>query len=192
MDDRSGRLTVRNDTDKTLFADLVGYSWEQIDGRDVRHKLGSKNTSLIIYPPHIYLEPGSRQEIRLISRAGLTDHFALGVIERRTFSESEIPIQLVSLLPVYPNVKRGRAELSATDLQLEDGLLSVSVNNAGDAYARIVGVRQGDAFLPAKLDVLPGSSMTLKVRLKDVALQKDRPVLLLTDGGHRVEVGFES
>lgn len=179
-------ITITNEGDKPLNAQVRVFGWDQQDGKDV---LGA-TSNLVASPPATALAPKQSQSIRLVrtAKTPATAEEAYRLVVDELPDKSNLPtvgveLQMRYSMPVFVQPKTASKQDQVTvTAQLSGNTLTVNAQNQGQLHAQasnLAVVYAGGAAVSVINGlvgyVLPGKTMQWTANLPADAAAKGKP-----------------
>jgi fimbrial chaperone protein len=180
-------ITISNEGDKPLNAQVRVFGWDQQQNKDV---LGPTD-KLVASPPATTLAAGQSQSIRLVrvDKTAPTSEETYRLVvdeipDKTDVTQVGVAVQMRYSLPVFVMPKAGmkKADLTVT-AQVSGNALTVSAQNRGEVHAQAANVSvvyAGNVAVPVVNGllgyVLPGKSMQWTVNLPADIMAKGKPM----------------
>ena len=195
-------ITITNEGDKPLNAQVRVFGWDQQQNKDV---LGATD-KLVASPPATTLAAGQSQSIRLVrvDKAAPTSEETYRLVvdeipDKTDVTQVGVSVQMRYSIPVFVMPKAGmkQADLTVT-AQVSGNSLTVSARNRGEAHAQAANlsvVYAGNVTVPVVNGllgyILPGKNMQWTVNLPADAIAKGKPTgVTATFNGHAFNVNL--
>ena len=195
--DRAVAVALGNDGDSPLVLQAELFLWRQdAAGADVL----TPTDDLVLAPPIVKLDPGTRQVVRLamVVPRDATRQLTYRLVMREVPEALprapgvSVPVALAMSLPVFVTPPAARRDLACT-LQRDGAQLLAQCENRGSAYAQVRELRLSRAGQPLAhfnggAYVLPGASRPIALQSEpDVAPGPAQLALLFDDGTRRTD-----
>jgi len=158
---RSAQLTVTNRGKEALRLQASVFSWSQTESGEIYLE---ETEDIILFPSIITIEPGASRRIRVGTNAdfGPIEKTYRVIVEELPSSKAE-PTNGVRILtrvsiPIFVQPKRPQAAAQIEDVRVENGELSFTVRNNGNA-----------SFILHKVDVTARNAAGEVVFMRDLA-----------------------
>ncbi|MDR0182336.1 fimbrial biogenesis chaperone [Lysobacter arvi] len=185
-------MTITNEGDEPINAQVRVYGWDQGDGKDVL----TATQKVVVSPPMTTLAPKQTQSIRIVrvdkSPAGAEEAYRLLVDEVPDPAKAPttgVAVQMRYSVPVFVMPKATMPPGSVTvTAQMDGRSLALKAHNPSDTHVQIANVsveHPGGAITPAMSGligyVLPGGTMQWTLDVPPNAAAKGRPVRVHAD-----------
>jgi len=195
--DRAVAVALGNDGDSPLVLQAELFLWRQDGtGADVL----TPTDDLVLAPPIVKLDPGTRQVVRLamVAPRDATRQLTYRLVMREVPEALpkapgvSVPVALAMSLPVFVTPPAARRDLACT-LQRDGAQLLAQCENRGNAYAQVRELRvlragRSLAHFNGGAYVLPGSSRPIALQSgPDLAPGPAQLALLFDDGTRRTD-----
>jgi P pilus assembly chaperone PapD len=179
---KSTSVTVTNDGDKPLDLSIEAMTWTQDDKAVDHHE---KTDALSFYPAAMTLAPKSKRTIRVSTKPGeprpaVEAAYRLYITElpeaHAAHQGEAVALEMRFGLPVFVYQAKASPQLSATTVSGGSGMMHITLNNSGNAHARIESISsKPEGINASKFDqwyVLAGASNTYHLAVPPALCQQ--------------------